>query len=432
MPNLITKYNPNRCDAYENIATKLLYSDFFPWLCLLLTLTYKNWKKPIIIIMILHWFLRDLGNMFEGTLYLQEKFNEHWPFGNKQWLSSYGIASVFWCIGEVIADWYLLMRTRAIIRKKEELRWVFITCGIINIVKCAQIYTFLSYVPFRDNKYIESVYVLDMAENKFLKWSNVAIQQLCSLAYDISVIIALKKNVFNGKERLSTLDKSGYLFYKKFKQISVYRIYLSIIVTICGMPIIFMYSLMVIYYRNSSISYDDKERIEAVRVFIDDSTIDPLRVLVLNFNYTFMYIDQILLRFYVEQNNSSKRSSSAQSKSMNNGSQKSSSNFNMVYHDYKNYDSFETNNSTKSLVRHDNRNYNDFETRNSNKPNSSYNNFETRNSNKPNLNSKPMYYNIVFNNNDNLSNDIDNSKTINYYNNYNNYNNYNKYNNRYH
>jgi len=379
MSSLVLSKDGNEHDGYESIVTKLLNSLFFPWIFLILILTYSNWKRLIVVIMVLHWLLRGIGDIFENILWVDKHDDEHWPYGNKLWLKSYGVASIFWYLGEIVGDWYLLLRTKAIIRKRSELKWVFLTCGLYNIVKCVQIYTFLSYVPFYNNTYDETTYILDMAENKFLKWTNVAFQQLCSLAYDISVIIALKRNVFNNKENLN-IDSNGYSFLKKFKQISVYRIYLSILVTICGIPLIFMYSLIVVYYRNSSISLNDKERLETVRIFIDDSVIDPIRVLILNFNYTFMYIDQILLRFYVEQNNSSKKSSSAHS----NSTQKSSYNFNMVYHDHKNYEEIEK--STKPLI-----------------------------------NSKPMYYNIVFNNNItndvNYSNNINNnSKEINYYN----------------
>ncbi|OUM70087.1 hypothetical protein PIROE2DRAFT_1764 [Piromyces sp. E2] len=102
-----------------------------------------------------------------------------------------------------------------------------------------------------------------MFSNIYIFITNVAIQQLCSLFYDISVIVTLKRNIFNNKECLKLIDSD------------------------------------VIYYRNSSISLDDSERIKAVGNFIDDSRIDPIRVLILNFNYIFMYIDQVLLVIYV-------------------------------------------------------------------------------------------------------------------------------------
>ncbi|ORX54323.1 hypothetical protein BCR36DRAFT_17967 [Piromyces finnis] len=361
MTNIILSKDGNKADTIQYCLTKLIVSIFFPWTCIIFLITSKNRRKLIIILLVLHWLLRCIGDMFESSLGIYPKNIDKWPYGNEQWLKSYGIASIFWHLSEIIGDWYLLIRTKVIVRDKKQLRWVFITCGLYNIVKSLQMYTFLSYVPFRtgynyENPNQDDIYVLDMAENKFMKWSNVAFQQLCSLAYDISVIIALKRNVFNNKESLNLVDSNGNSFLRKFKQISEYRIYLSILVTMCGIPLIFMYSLRVMYCRNSSIALKDYERLEIVGKFMDDQSIDSIRVLVLNFNYIFMYVDQFLLRYYVENNDQS-----TYNYSNSHSTPKSPLDYNLVYH------------------------------------NTSNNEYNTKNIINTNLNSNPQYYNVVFN-----------------------------------
>jgi len=248
MPSLIVAKFGKKTDIVQKIVLQLLLNEFFPWMCVVLILSKNRWKKLIILLLVAHWFIRAVGDMFVNTVETQDKSIETWPYGNKQWVKSYGIASIFWHMGEILGDWYLLIRTKAICKNKHYLRWVFITCGFYNLVKCAQIYTFFSYVPFREGYEMTEerwrMYTLDMAENKYMKWSNVAFQQLCSLAYDISVIIALKKSVFNNNESLNILDSHGFSFLKRFKQISEYRIYLSILITICGIPFILCIPLL--------------------------------------------------------------------------------------------------------------------------------------------------------------------------------------------
>jgi len=386
MPSLVVAKFGQRTDKIQNVILQLLTSQFFPWMCVVLILSRNRWKKLIILLLVAHWFIRAVGDMFVNTLETQEPSIDNWPFGNKQWIKSYGIASIFWHMGEIFGDWYLLIRTKAICKNKRYIRWIFITCGFYNIVKCAQIYTFFSYVPFREGYDMDEekwrMYTLDMAENKFMKWSNVAFQQLCSLAYDISVIVALKKSVFNNKESLSILDSHGFSFLKRFKQISEYRIYLSIIITISGIPFIFMYSIIVIYYRYQSISYKDQAKVDAVGRFTDDQSIDAIRVMVLNFNYVFMYIDQILLRYYVDKQQSMTKGSSGFSNSNPNivrQNSKPTYNFNMVYHDRMNYEDFEAKKTgtTKRNV----------------------------GNNQHILDVKPKYYDVVFNTNNSFMKD---------------------------
>ncbi|ORX49215.1 hypothetical protein BCR36DRAFT_370784 [Piromyces finnis] len=323
MPSLLSMkslFQSRGFDQYQVSFTQLIVSEFFPWTCLILLLTYKNWKRPIIVLMVLHYLLRCIGDMLERSLKVRERdYEKLWPYGNSQWLNTYGIAGILWHLSEIIGDWYLLIRTKAIIRNTKKIRWVFITCLIYNLVKCAQIYTYLSYIPFRegydqaDEKTKSAYYTLDMAKYKANKWTNVALQQVCSLAYDLSVLIALRKNVFIDKQGINLLSKGGNSFLKKFKQISEYRIIFSIIVTLCGIPLIFTYAIYVFHFNRTTRSYDDEQKIKALNDMVNDSRIDPIRTLILNFSYTFMYIDQVMLKFYIEKQKSSKMTSNTHS-----------------------------------------------------------------------------------------------------------------------
>jgi len=319
MPSIITEKFHNDIDQYQVIFTQLIISEFFPWTCLVLLLTYKNWKRFIIILMVVHYLLRCFGDMHERSLYVRDQDHPQWPFGNSQWMKTYGIASVLWHSSEIIGDWYLLIRTKAIVKNNKKIIWIFVSCVIYNLVKLTQIYSFISYVPFRkgfdevDEEMQNAYYTLDMADFKTHKWTNVALQQICSLIYDISVFIVLRKYVFNDKEGMKLIDKNGNSFLRKFKQISEYRIILSIIVTLCGIPLIFTYASYVYYCSRNTSALDGKEKIDSVNAMVNDSVIDPIRTLILNFSYIFMYIDQIMLRFYAEEKQTPKITSSGNS-----------------------------------------------------------------------------------------------------------------------
>eukprot|EP00833_Pecoramyces_ruminatium_P012556 jgi/Orpsp1_1/1186588/evm.model.d7180000051695.1 len=310
-------------DAIQDIVVKLITNPFFGWTMLVLLLTHKNWKRPIIILMVLHWILRSMGDMLESSMPLFPVKVEKWPFSNECFLYTYGVASICWYSSEIIGDWYLLLRTKALIKNHQKLRWIFFACLCYNIVKVGEMFIFLIYTPFslgyNEDGYIdpttfEDQYILDMANHKYIKWIDVALQQFCSLAYDIAVFMALKANIFN-KLKTTNVQRGndvGSKFVQNFKQISEYRIFLSIMVTIIGVPFIFGFCFKIIYLRNYAYHrfIDKEERIAYIGQNVNDMYIDPIRVCVLNFNYVFMYVDQILLRFYVDENNSSKKNSS--------------------------------------------------------------------------------------------------------------------------
>eukprot|EP00833_Pecoramyces_ruminatium_P014277 jgi/Orpsp1_1/1188309/evm.model.d7180000063807.1 len=184
---------------------------------------------------------------------------------------------------------------------------VYITCIIFNIVKISQIYVYLSYVPFRKLGNVENLskqefddlfkkyYNGDMGRYKTLQWANFVIEQIVSCIYDISVITALKSCLFDKMKDTSKSLKSGENnFLSRFKQISEYRIIISMVATITAFPIILCFALFLFrqFLRNETI--------------ISDTSADSIRTCVLDINYTLMYIDQILLRYYVDGHNRSK------------------------------------------------------------------------------------------------------------------------------
>eukprot|EP00833_Pecoramyces_ruminatium_P011611 jgi/Orpsp1_1/1185643/evm.model.c7180000094709.1 len=308
-------------------------------------------------------------------------------------------ASIFWFSSEIIGDWYLLIRTKALIKNTRKTRWVFVACLFYNLVKIGQMFVFLKYIPFPkgyhkqetpDGKY----YVLSMAEHKYNKWVNVALQQLCSLVYDILVFLALKNNIFN-KIKNVKINDSGRSFLHNFKQISEYRIFISIIVTLVGIPFLFSFCFKIIYLKNYADAKDfpdEGARISYLGENVNDMYIDPIRVCVLNFNYVFMYIDQILLRFFVEKNNSSKKSSSNQSGTLTNNSFKLSNN-----------PSIFTNNSNNTVFIPASNSYNNNYTINRN-----YDEYDERN---------PMNFDRFNNNTMNNTYKYNNKNSINYKNN---------------
>eukprot|EP00833_Pecoramyces_ruminatium_P008910 jgi/Orpsp1_1/1182942/evm.model.c7180000083231.1 len=297
----------NMADAYQgNNLLCFITNQYFVWTCLVLLLNFKNWKRPVVIILFLHWFLRCIGDCLYYSYDFFEKKSEKWPYSNVGWLYSFGVASIFWYSSEIIGDWYPLLRTTAIIKNNDKLKMVYITCFLCNIVKIVQMFNYVTYVPFSKGYYVSKEILdyqhdVDERNYKFKQWVNVAIQQIFSLLYDLAVILALKKNVFNNMKNIKKDGSSGNTFLYKFKLISEYRIYLSMIITIIGIPFIFGFTSVVVYVslRNN---INPKEQ-----SYIDDTRADILRRIVLSFNYNLMYIDQILLRFFVEQNSHTKK-----------------------------------------------------------------------------------------------------------------------------
>ncbi|ORX77887.1 hypothetical protein BCR32DRAFT_295351 [Anaeromyces robustus] len=287
-------YIDNIYDTHQDTWLSYITSKFFPWLCLVLLINGKNFKNQEIIIVFLHWFLKSTGNLLEGVGYLlpvseYEKIHNYWPYNANRWLIGKAIASVFLISGEIIGDLYMYIRTRALTPPdNKKVNIVFIVCFVYNTVKIIEIYSFFSIVPADCRSIDEN----GKAINKLLPyaviwWVSVMISSVTCFFYNLFVIFALKSNL---SKRIRNSESHIYhSFSKKFKLFSELRIIISMILTLILLPLV-----ITVVYEMSYYAINDPENIK----YIDP---EPLRKSILDINYCFMYIDQILI-CYIRKN----------------------------------------------------------------------------------------------------------------------------------
>jgi hypothetical protein len=280
-----------KIDIVRNIIyafIKPVQSQFFYWTLLLLIIHKFNFKKPIMKLILYHYVFRTLGDIVDG---LCNGFIKHYfsisatgecanDIGNTErsplkWFISRQINSFFWYIGEIIGDWYPLLRTKAVARDKSSLRYVYITCILFNITKISIPISqfFLSPTSLYtkegvyDNAHVEGYY-------NYYWFIQVAII-VASLLYDLSVYMALKKNLFD-----KSVGEFGFL--KKFRTISEYRIVVSALIGCIGLPVSLVTAIAKVALYNNQY----KEL---------NFTIEDFRTVVNNVQYMMIFIDQILL-----------------------------------------------------------------------------------------------------------------------------------------
>jgi len=193
-----------------------------------------------------------------------------------KWVLTRQIGCIFWCLGEIVADWYPLLRTKAVCKEKKNIRMVYVTCGIFNFFKVLLIIYHFTLSPSKlyneegvyDKKKIDLFY--------FNYWLIQLAIIYTSAIYDGSVYIVLKKN----------FDKMNYTqfgFIGKFKTISEYRILVSAIVCAIFLPIISV-TIILKYYYYLRYDYHNLE-----------FSFDEIRQSINNVQYFMIFIDQILL-----------------------------------------------------------------------------------------------------------------------------------------
>jgi len=280
-----------KIENYENLILPFIESDFFLWVCVILLLNRKNWKRPVILILIIHWFLRSFGNLLRNTMDFREKEeNMIWPYSMKNWYISQALAHIFWLTGEIIGDWYPLLRTKAVTKDKKKIRIVYCTCILYNLAKVNGMTTF--YTSSADLRAIVNGKTNNgLSKFNLYWWISIGIMQITSCIYDISVIYALKTGLFNKLKEYSNFSKNTFM--DKFKSISELRI-------ICSMAISLMFLPFLAYFIYHLVKRYHAENLSG-QLFID-SQIEQFRQVVLSSNFTMMYIDQILLRSFVEKN----------------------------------------------------------------------------------------------------------------------------------
>jgi len=191
------------------------------------------------------------------------------------WFFNSHLATIFWYIGEIVADWYPMLRTRAISKGKKSMWFVYITCAIFNLSKIVLIAYYLSLTPsdlydeygsFRDKK-LGGFY----NNYRIIQLSNI----LTSVMYDITVFFVLMKN-------LGKASNSDVSFIKKFRSISEYRLMLSLAICLLILPL-FSVSLILNFYFQRKLG-----RFPGI-------SFENIRTLIANIQYYMIFIDQILL-----------------------------------------------------------------------------------------------------------------------------------------
>ncbi|ORX77888.1 hypothetical protein BCR32DRAFT_270378 [Anaeromyces robustus] len=303
MYSLLSSQTFSRIDLYEKIIFSYITNDFFPWVCFILLLNRKNWKKPIVLILIFHWFFRATGDVLRAVSELFYKpetvplnnfiimegsddlTNIQWPYTNERWMVGNAIAHVFWFTGEIIGDWYLYIRTKAATTNRLKNRIVLGFCLAFNLSKLFAMYTYFAYYPFDLNMIKDGKYFNGLLNFNILWWSTVVGYHLIGFGYDFTVIYALRTELFDKLKEYKTFKKNS--FVDKFKQISELRIFTTMIATLLFLPIIV--PIIIIYIKETKNKHVDG-------VCKDP---DPLRQVPLSLCYNLIYIDQILLRNYI-------------------------------------------------------------------------------------------------------------------------------------
>ncbi|ORX47665.1 hypothetical protein BCR36DRAFT_330509 [Piromyces finnis] len=267
---------------------KPFQSQFFYWTLLLLIMYKFNTRRPIIKLILYHYTFRAIGDIIEqlgkllpyyhsmgsnGKCISTLSYTEQHPL---KWFLTRQINSFFWYTGEIIGDWYPLLRTKAVTSNKGALKILYTTCIIYNISKLTVPISQLFVSPTM--LYVNGEYNWDYV-NKYYNyyWCLQALIIFSTFVYELVIYLILKKEQF---------DKTNteYGFLKKFRLISEFRIIISAVVAIIAFPFLFTVSAMKIYF-----FYSGTEK-RAINVSVED-----FRIVVTNVQYMIIFIDQILL-----------------------------------------------------------------------------------------------------------------------------------------
>ncbi|KAG4093318.1 hypothetical protein H8356DRAFT_1403539 [Neocallimastix lanati (nom. inval.)] len=299
----------NKYDIYQKLVTPHLRCELFPWIIVILTLNSQNLRKPIILILFAHFFIRYLGDLFYQTQYIlpTDKAKYSWPSSMTIWYVSYGVGNIFFSLGEIIGDWYPLLRTKAVANNGKKVKFVYATCILYNLSKILGMFCYFYDI---DLTYLDGGLINPKtAIFKIRWWSIIALIQVTSCIYDISVIYALKACLFN---RLKEFKNSGrHNFLEKFQRISEFRIVVSMAISLIFLPFVFFF-----VYVNMNSCQKSPEKCD----FSIDFSLENIRRVVICLNYNFMFIDQILLRRYAERSNQRLKTISSKSINYNNKS----------------------------------------------------------------------------------------------------------------
>jgi hypothetical protein len=286
-----TGINNRRIDVFRTIITTIqtpLHFYFFYWSLLVFILHKFNFRKPVMQIILGHLVIRCTGNILEqfGYLYkyyyISEKVSEDVyrckPEGNMhpfRWFLTRQIGTIFWYVGEIFADWYPLLRTKAIVKNKS-IRIVYATCALFNLSKIILIVYHLYKSPAELYNVQTGVYEIEEMDKFYLIYWVIQLSVIyTSLIYEYSVYIVLKKGIFD-------VNQYDFGFLKKFKMLSEYRILVSAVVSVIFLPIFSVSIILKIsffYFKNQNLEFEFEE----------------VRQSIANVQYYMIFIDQILL-----------------------------------------------------------------------------------------------------------------------------------------
>jgi len=293
----------NKIDLIRTIIYSFMEpfkSQFFYWTILLFILHKFNFKKPVMKIILAHFVLRSIGDILDklGDLFThyfvyQENYDRNGNVVGYQcnysrpsteqhplkWFLTRQIGNTFWYTGEITADWYPLLRTRAVAKDEKSIWLVYISCAVFNITKIVLIssHYFLSPTELYKVNGDYAFYDLKKIDNfYFVYWVIQFCIIISSLIYDFMVFYVLKTNVFE-------VSQSEFGFLKKFRTVSEFRIIVSVIICWIGLPIVCVSIFMKFYFCIAN-HYMDL-----------NFSFDELRKLIANVQYFMIFIDQILL-----------------------------------------------------------------------------------------------------------------------------------------
>ncbi|KAG4088295.1 hypothetical protein H8356DRAFT_1725098 [Neocallimastix lanati (nom. inval.)] len=263
---------------------------FFYWTIVVFILHKFNFKKTVMKIISLHFILRSIGDILNQVGNLMDTYYSNTEDGlcsnivfnpekhPLRWFVTRQIASIFWYSGEIFADWYPLIRTKAISHNFKYIKYVYITCLFYNLSKIALIFLNFKLSPSElyDSR---GIYDNDKVNHFYdIFWIFQLIKYHAAFIYEITVYIVMKKII-----KKLDIDKSDIGFLKKFKNLSEYRMLLFALFSLCFLPFI-TFSVILKYY----LFIDDGFRIM-------DFSLEEVRVSYTNIQYYMVFIDQIFI-----------------------------------------------------------------------------------------------------------------------------------------
>ncbi|ORX85076.1 hypothetical protein BCR32DRAFT_265909 [Anaeromyces robustus] len=281
-------------ETFSRILIVPVTSYFFYWTLIICILHKFNLRKPVMKIIVAHYVLGVLGNVFDrmgdllqhyyANTYVDDLRIETKCINTVSLETAYPLkfflqrqmATIFWYTAGIFGDWYPLLRTKAVIKDSKKLLPVYITCGIFNLSKVVLIIHHWTLLP--NQLYDENgVFIMEKRDNFYLyHWIIQFIIINTSVLYDIAVYLVLKKNFF-------PVNDFDFGFLKKFKTTSEFRILTTAFVSICLLPFAAIAIILKYYFLITQ------------RVKHAEFSFEDIRFSIINLQYHMIFVDQILL-----------------------------------------------------------------------------------------------------------------------------------------